>query len=123
MLHCRGDEEYTAGGDFVIFFLTPPLISHAGSKAAFSTDHVVNLIFMMRSLCIGGARSQNVESGAHGRNPQKLLVKLAVPQTFQLDFRNPREKLIHAKIPPKTSRVNCGIRFSACNAPSGLYHW
>jgi len=115
MLNLGGDEEHASRGDF------PVLIS--GLEARFSADDVVHLIFMMGALRVGGPGGQYVEPRAQGRHAQKLAIQFAARGPLPVDRADVPEPRLHARIPPKSSSVNCGIRWCACSSPSGLYHW
>src|ERR1700674_862878 len=92
--------------------------AHAGVTA----DYVVEFVFMVRLLRIPTSGGEDVKSGAQGWYMEKLAVELGASRAFCLDFCESAKRTPHAKIPPKTRSVNCGIRFCVCKSPSGLYH-
>src|ERR1700689_566179 len=114
MPHFRRDKNQAARGNFAVF--------GSGLAAGASADDVVYLVFAMRVLPVCCPRGQDVEAGPHRRHPQKFEVRLAALEALLGDLRQAGEYRFHAKMPPKISSVNWGIRFWACRSPSGLYH-
>src|SRR5581483_1692695 len=95
----------------------------AGSaEAGASAKHMVKLVLMMGDLRVDGTGGQDVEAGAHGRNAKELAVELAGAGSIAIDVCDCGEQRLHARIPPRTSSVNCGTRLGACKFASGLYH-
>ena len=88
-----------------------------------AANYVIHFVFVVRLLRICAARWQDVETGTHRRHAKKFFVQLATLGSLLVDFGKIGEKRFQAKIPPKMSSVNCGIRLCVCRSPSGLYHW
>src|SRR5208337_625407 len=98
------------------------MIFLGGLEAGATPDHVIDLILMMRPLQVRRSRGQNIHPGAHCRHPEEFAIGVSTSLALKANFGNEGEERFHAKIPPKISSVNCGIRFCACSSPSGLYH-
>ena len=112
-------EDHISGGYLAVFL---PILG-AGFETGASADYIVDLVFEMRPLPVGRSGGQDVESSAHRRHAEKFSVQLATLGSRAVDFGDVRKQRFQAKIPPKMSSVNCGIRLCVCRSPSGLYHW
>ncbi len=115
VLDFSGNKYDAAGRNFALFI--------ASLETGAAAYHIIDFVLLVGLLQVLTIRGQNVKSSAHRRHAKKLLVQLAALGVQPLDLGQGEERSFQAKMPPRMSSVNCGIRLCACNSPSGLYHW